>query len=131
MRKEMDAMMKQKEQEDMLKNNPEQLKRENQLITKIANIFRQRECSFYDAFQDHYDSLSDKNVLSIKVFKAMVNTLNLPLTVQDHRILRRIADPQGLGKVDLTRFCGKFETMDLRQARLNKTLDRVATAFYI
>ena len=26
-------------------------------------------------------------------FKERVKTLNLPLTVQDHRILRRIADP--------------------------------------
>ena len=64
-----------------MRANPEQLKRENALITKVTTIFRQRECSFYDAFQDYYDSLSDKNTLSIKIFKQMVNTLNLPLTV--------------------------------------------------
>ena len=72
MRGELDALMRQqkKEQEEKMRNNPEQAKRESQLITKITNIFRQRECSFYDAFQDYYDSLSDKNTLSIKIFKS-------------------------------------------------------------
>ena len=62
-------------------NNPEQLKREAHLINKITNIFRQRECSFYDAFQGYYDSLNDKNAVSIVIFKQLVKTLNLPLTV--------------------------------------------------
>lgn len=51
--------------------------------------------------------------------------------MQDQRILRRIADPKGLGKVNLQKFCPKFETHDLRTMRLNKTLDKVATAFFI
>jgi len=45
--------------------------------------------------------------------------------------LRRIADPEGLGKVNLHTFCHKFETNDLRSLRLNRTLDKVATAFFI
>jgi hypothetical protein len=51
--------------------------------------------------------------------------------VQDLRILRRIADPQGIGKVELKQFCARFETQDLRTIRLNQTLDKVATAFYL
>lgn len=53
------------------------------------------------------------------------------MTVQDLRILRRIADPQGIGKVELKQFCARFETQDLRTIRLNQTLDKVATAFYL
>ena len=45
--------------------------------------------------------------------------------------MRRIADPEGLGKVNLHTFCHKFETNDLRSLRLNRTLDKVATAFFI
>jgi Ca2+-binding EF-hand superfamily protein len=52
--------------------------------------------------------------------------------VQDHRILRRIAqDPETIGQVDLKRFCPRFETLHLRRMRLNKTLDKLATAFYL
>lgn len=29
------------------------------------------------------------------------------------------------------KFCKRFETVELRQQRLNKVLDQVATAFYI
>ena len=45
--------------------------------------------------------------------------------------MRRIADPEGIGKVDLKAFCNRFETVDLRQQRLNKVLDQVATSFFI
>jgi hypothetical protein len=45
--------------------------------------------------------------------------------------LRRIADPQQLGKVDLNRFCMRFETEDLRIKRLNNIIERVATAFFV
>lgn len=51
--------------------------------------------------------------------------------MQEHRILRRIADPQSIGKVDLQKFCTKFETEDLRLKRLNDILEKVATAFYL
>jgi len=44
--------------------------------------------------------------------------------------LRRIADPKSIGKVDLRKFCPRFETLDLRNLRLNRTLDKVATAFF-
>jgi hypothetical protein len=39
--------------------------------------------------------------------------------MQDQRILRRIADPDGIGKVDLIGFCNRFETSYLRTMRLN------------
>ena len=43
----------------------------------------------------------------------------------------RIADPKSLGKVDLHAFCKRFENVELRQMRLNKVLDQVATSFFI
>lgn len=36
-----------------------------------------------------------------------------------------------MGKVDLQKFCLKFETEDLRVRRLNDILEKVATAFYL
>jgi hypothetical protein len=64
------------------------------LVDKIQAIFRQREYTFYDAFKEVYDPIAKRNLISMKVFKEKVRKLNLPLTVQDHRILRRIAqDP--------------------------------------
>jgi len=61
------------------------------LIEKIINIFLQREVTFFDAFKEVYDPLAADNRIPIKIFKEKVMKLNLPLTVQDHRILRRIA----------------------------------------
>ena len=102
------------------------------MINKIIEVFVEREVSFFDCFQQHYDPLNpSKSVVTISQFKKAVNTLNLPLTVQEHRILRRIADPQQIGKVDLQKFCSKFETEDLRKKRLNDVLTKVATAFYL
>ena len=63
--------------------DPQRLQREQQLITKVTSIFRTREISFYDAFKDVYDALQDENKISISQFKKSVNTLNLPLNVQD------------------------------------------------
>lgn len=45
--------------------------------------------------------------------------------------MRRIADPLQIGKVDLQKFCSKFETEDLRRKRLNDILGKVATAFFL
>lgn len=42
-----------------------------------------------------------------------------------------MADPQQLGKVDLQRFCLRFETEDLRMKRLSNVIERVAKAFYV
>lgn len=36
-----------------------------------------------------------------------------------------------IGKVDLHKFCSKFETEELRRKRLNGILEKVATAFYL
>jgi len=64
-------------------------------------------------------------------YKKGINSLNLPLSVQEHRTLRKVADPYGDGHVDLQRFCSLFETEALRKRRLGGILDKVATAFYI
>lgn len=66
-----------------------------------------------------------------KQFKENVMKLNLPLTVQDHRVMSRIADPKQTGRIDLTKFIERFETVDLRKMRLNKVLDIVATSFFV
>ena len=62
---------------------PEAVKRHEQLIQKVVTLFREREVSFFDAFQSVYDPLQEKNIIPIKQFKDLVNKLNLPLTVQD------------------------------------------------
>jgi hypothetical protein len=67
----------------------------------------------------------------MKDFKQRIAQLNLPLSVQDHRLLRRIADPGQRGKVAIKDFCTAFETPDLRQRRLLKIWDKVATAFFL
>lgn len=51
--------------------------------------------------------------------------------MQEQRVLRRIADPKCIGKVDIRNFCLFFESPELRNRRLHKILDKVATAFYI
>jgi len=66
-----------------------------------------------------------------KQFKENVLKLNLPLTVHDHRVMSRIADPKQTGRIDLTKFIERFETVDLRKMRLNKVLDIVATSFFV
>jgi Ca2+-binding EF-hand superfamily protein len=78
-----------------------------------------------------YDSNALKNVIGKKQFKENVMKLNLPLTVQDHRVMSRIADPKQTGRIDLTKFIERFETVDLRKMRLNKVLDIVATSFFV
>ena len=122
---------KKAKEEARLRRDPQRVEREQRLVNTVTSLFRTREVSFFDAFKDVYDSLNKQNHVSISAFKKCVNTLNLPLNVQDQRILRRIADPQGLGRVDLHSFCRRFETPELRQQRLNKVLDQVATAFYV
>jgi uncharacterized protein (UPF0262 family) len=101
-------------------------------VSKIIDIFHEREITFFDCFQANYDPLNPaKNIVTITNFKKSIKSLNLPLTVQEHRILRRIADPQQIGKVDLNRFCVRFETEELRIKRLNNIIERVATAFFV
>jgi hypothetical protein len=69
--------------------------------------------------------------VSITEFKKRIRQLNLPLSVQEHRLLRRFADPQSIGKVDIKKFCFNFETAELRKRRLQKILDRIATGFFL
>lgn len=45
--------------------------------------------------------------------------------------MNRISDPKQTGKIDLAKFILRFETADLRKMRLNKVLDKVATAFFV
>lgn len=91
-KKERDRIAREKREMD-----PGRQKRESQLVQKITDIFRQRDVSFYDAFQDIYDPLKTENIITISKFKEYIKSLNLPLTVQDHRILRRMADPKAIG----------------------------------
>lgn len=96
------------------------------------SIFNERDVSFFDAFQSVYDPLNAKaSIITIADFKKRIRQLNLPLTVQEHRILRRIADPKQVGKVHIGAFCNFFETPKIRMRRLQNILDRVATAFYL
>lgn len=67
--------------------------------------------------------MKTENIISISKFKELIKTLNLPLTVQDHRILRRMADPKAIGQVNINGICERFDTIDLRKLRLNKVLD--------
>lgn len=54
-----------------------QLDREQALIDKVSRVFREREVSFYDAFQQYYDPLAETNIISIRQFKELVRKLNL------------------------------------------------------
>ena len=36
-----------------------------------------------------------------------------------------------IGTVDLKAFCPRFESVNLRKMRLHKTLDKLASAFYL
>ena len=112
--------------------DPVQRGKETALRNKIVDLFIELDVSFFDAFLSFYDPLSKaKSTIPMVKFKRGVNTLNLPLNVQEHRTLRRIADPEGLGQVNLHSFCSLFETEALRKRRLSGILDKVATAFYI
>lgn len=98
----------------------------------MTSLFLERDISFYDCFQSLYDPLNPKaSIISVSDFKKRIRQLNLPLSVQDHRVLRRIADPKQVGKVDIKTFCSHFETPSLRQRRLHSILDKVATAFFL
>jgi len=131
LKRDFEKARKAKEREEKLSSDPQRKSRENALVAKISDIFRSREVSFFDAFQDIYDPLKKDNFVTISKFKEKIKTLNLPLTVQDHRILRRMADPGAIGKVNINDICEKFDTIDLRKLRVNKVLDQVATAFFI
>jgi Ca2+-binding EF-hand superfamily protein len=130
--KELERKNKEQREKEARMVDPMQKAREEQLVNKIIEIFIEREITFYDCFQSFYDPLNpQKNTITISQFKKSIRSLNLPLTVQEHRILRRVADPQQIGKVDLQRFCLRFETEDLRLKRLNEVIERVATAFFL
>jgi hypothetical protein len=82
---------------------------------KVVALFQERDVTFFDCFHSLYDPLNpNASIIPIGEFKQRVRQLNLPLSVQEHRLLRRIADPRQLGKVDIKKFCGFFETPDLR-----------------
>jgi len=111
--------------------NSDAMRRQQELVNKVTGIFRDRQITFHDCFDKIYDSNAPKNVIGRKLFKESIMKLNLPLTVQDYRVMSRIADPKQTGKIDLTNFIQKFETLDLKKMRLNKVLDAVATVFFV
>ena len=95
-------------------------------------LFQERDVTFFDCFHNLYDPLNEKaSIISISEFKKRIRQLNLPLSVHDHRVLRRVADPGQIGKVEIKKFCDFFENADLRRRRLHKILDKVATAFFL
>jgi hypothetical protein len=52
------------------------------LVSKIIDIFCEREITFFDCFHSHYDPLNpSKNIITITQFKKALKSLNLPLTV--------------------------------------------------
>lgn len=64
------------------------------LKSRIVGLFQERDVTFFDCFQSLYDPLNPSaSIISISEFKKRIRQLNLPLSVQEHRILRRIADP--------------------------------------
>ena len=106
--------------------------RKRDLKRRVVALFQERDVTFFDCFHNLYDPLNEKaSIISISEFKKRIRQLNLPLSVHDHRVLRRIADPGQIGKVEIKKFCGEFETPDLRRRRLHKILDKVATAFFL
>jgi hypothetical protein len=81
----------------------------------VINLCRERNISLFDCFTNYFDPLNRaKSIISISLFKQLIQQLNMPLTVQDQRILRRMADPQSIGKVDVVNFCHLFETPELK-----------------
>lgn len=94
MRQEIERREKEQREKEARFLDPIQKAREQALVSKIVDIFCEREITFFDCFQANYDPLNPtKSVITITAFKKSLKSLNLPLTVQEHRILRRIADP--------------------------------------
>jgi len=52
--------------EESKKMNAETFKRQSFLISKITQIFREREITFYDCFETIYDPLKAQNNIPIK-----------------------------------------------------------------
>jgi len=131
-RKQVEAEVEKQRKRDAEHFGSAQSQRMQALKGRVVGLFQERDVTFFDCFQSLYDPLNPKaSIISVSDFKKRIRQLNLPLSVQDHRLLRRIADPQQLGKVDIKKFCSFFETADLRQRRLHKILDKVATAFFL
>ena len=134
------ARIRQQKDEELLKRQKDdathfgmaQAQRQQALKRTIVALFQERDVSFFDCFQGLYDPLNPgASFITVGEFKKRIRQLNLPLSVQEHRILRRIADPLQHGKVEIRPFCLFFETPELRQRRLHKVLDKVATAFFL
>ena len=71
-----------------------QSQRMQALKGRIVGLFQERDVTFFDCFHNLYDPLNPKaSIISIGDFKKRIRQLNLPLSVQEHRLLRRIADP--------------------------------------
>lgn len=131
-RKQMEEEAEKQRKRDAEHFGSAQSSRMQALKGRVVGLFQERDVTFFDCFQSLYDPLNPKaSIISVGDFKKRIRQLNLPLSVQEHRLLRRVADPAQLGKVDIKKFCGFFETAELRQRRLHKILDKVATAFFL
>ena len=94
-REKSDQEMQRQQRIDAEQFGSAQAQRMQNLKLRIISIFKERDITFFDCFQGVYDPLNDnQSIISITEFKKRIRQLNLPLSVQDHRLLRRIADPQ-------------------------------------
>jgi hypothetical protein len=131
-RQQKDEDARKRQSEDAAHFGMAQTQRQQALKRTVVALFQERDVSFFDCFQGLYDPLNPAaSFITVGEFKKRIRQLNLPLSVQEQRILRRIADPLQHGKVEIRRFCLEFETRELRQRRLHKILDKVATAFFL
>ena len=82
MRKELERREREQKQKEARLQDPMQKAREQALVSKIIDIFCEREITFFDCFHSHYDPLNpSKNIITITQFKKALKSLNLPLTV--------------------------------------------------
>jgi len=114
-----------------LKLSQNEVEVQAEMVKRITNIFLLREICFQDSFVEVYDPLRKVNEIEVKLFKELVQRLNLQLNFKDQRVLRRIADPYLKGKVDLNKFIPRFDTERLKSLRLNKVLDKVTVSFCV
>jgi hypothetical protein len=82
MRREIERREKEAQLKAQRMMDPMQKAREQALVSKIIDIFCEREITFFDCFHSHYDPLNpSKNIITISQFKRALKSLNLPLPV--------------------------------------------------
>ena len=102
------------------------------MIEKLTAIFEEWNISFYECFQHLFTTINKKSdFVTLKEFWECIKSLNLPISVQEERILMNVADPNNTGKYDAVTFCKMFESKKLRVIRLKDLLKWVSVMFYL